>query len=65
MVSLATKDLRLAHELAAQVGVPLPVTAAAKERFDRAMREGLGELAAAAVAKLQEQDAGVEVDGRK
>ena len=64
MVSLAVKDLRLAHELAAQVGVPLPITAAAKSRFDLALQEGLGAETAAAVAKLQERDAGVEVDGR-
>jgi 3-hydroxyisobutyrate dehydrogenase len=65
MVSLAAKDLRLAHELAAQIGVPLPVTAAAREQFDRALVEGMGEEAAAAVAKLQERAAGVEIDGRR
>jgi 3-hydroxyisobutyrate dehydrogenase-like beta-hydroxyacid dehydrogenase len=65
MVSLAAKDLRLAHELAAQIGVPLPVTSAAKERFDMAVREGWGEETAAAIARLQERDAGVVVDGRE
>lgn len=65
MLALGAKDVRLAHELAASLDIPMPVTAAGKARIDRGVAEGLGAETSQAVVKMQENDAGIEVDGRK
>lgn len=64
MISLASKDLRLAHDLAERTGVPLPVTGAARERFENALLEGWGDEATPAVARLQEREANVVIEDR-
>lgn len=64
MLALGHKDVRLALELAQQVETPMPVTTVGKERLAAALAEGWGAEAAAVVARLQELEAGVVIDGR-
>jgi 2-hydroxymethylglutarate dehydrogenase len=63
MLALGHKDVRLAIELAEQLGVPVPVTTVAKDRLVAALAEGWGAEAASVVARLQERDAGVVIQG--
>lgn len=64
MLALGHKDVRLALELADQLDIPMPVTSVAKERMAKALAEGWDEDAAAVVARLQERDADVVIEGR-
>ncbi len=64
MLSLGHKDARLALEQATQLDIPMPVTSVGRERLAAALEEGWGEEAAAVVARLQEHDADVVIDGR-
>lgn len=63
MLALGHKDARLAIELAEQLGVPMPVTSVAKDRLAAALDEGWGAEAASVIARLQERDAGVVIEG--
>jgi 3-hydroxyisobutyrate dehydrogenase len=63
MLALGHKDARLAIELAEQLGVPVPVTTVAKDRLAAALAEGWGAEAASVIARLQERDAGVVIQG--
>lgn len=65
MLALGYKDVRLALELARDLDIPMPLTSETGERFSEAMKENLGAEAAAAVAKLQERDAGVVIEGNR
>ncbi len=56
---LAHKDLRLALDLAREVGVPMQLAERAKAEFDEAMRRGWGERDSRATMLLQEERAGV------
>src|SRR5262249_54022140 len=62
-VDLAHKDLRLAQELADEARVPVPVTAAAFQTFTMARGLGFDGEDTAAVVKVWERIAGVEVRG--
>jgi 3-hydroxyisobutyrate dehydrogenase-like beta-hydroxyacid dehydrogenase len=64
MLALGHKDARLALELAEQLDIPMPVTSAGKERLAAALAEGWGAEVASVVARLQERDAGVVIEGR-
>ena len=48
----AAKDSGIAHKLAKQAGLNLPVNAATKKQFDRMVRTGLGELDKSGIAEL-------------
>jgi len=48
----AAKDSGIAHTLAKQAGLNLPVNAATKKQFDRMVRTGLGELDKSGIAEL-------------
>ena len=48
----AAKDSGIAHALAKQAGLALPVNAATKKQFDRMVRTGLGELDKSGIAEL-------------
>ena len=48
----AAKDSGIAHTLAKQAGLVLPVNAATKKQFDRMVRTGLGELDKSGIAEL-------------
>jgi len=48
----AAKDSGIAHALAKQVGLALPVNAATKKQFDRMVSTGLGELDKSGIAEL-------------
>ncbi|MGH3169660.1 MAG: NAD(P)-dependent oxidoreductase [Trebonia sp.] len=50
--SLMSKDLRLALDIADQAGLPLTLTAAARESLERACAAGLGDADFASVARL-------------
>ena len=63
MLSLGHKDARLALELAEQLGIPMPVTTVGKERLAAALEEGWGDEAVAVVARLQEREAEIVIDG--
>jgi 3-hydroxyisobutyrate dehydrogenase len=56
---LAHKDLRLALDLAREVGVPMQVAELAMAEFDEAVRRGWGERDSRATMLLQEERAGV------
>ncbi len=61
---LMRKDVRLAIETAAELGVKLPATEAAKSVFDAAMEEGSADEDFSAAIKHLERMAGVEVRSR-
>lgn len=63
MLALGHKDVRLALELADQLDIPMAVTSVAKAQMQAALDEGWGEEAAAVVARLQEQLAGIVIAG--
>ncbi len=65
MLALGHKDSRLALELAEQLDIPMPVTTQARDRLAAALAEGWGEEAVPVVARLQEREAGVVIDGRE
>ncbi len=48
----AAKDSGIAHKLAKQAGLNLPVNAATKKQFDRMVSTGLGELDKSGIAEL-------------
>ena len=56
---LAHKDLKLALELAREVGVPMQVAQLALAEFDEALRRGWGERDSRVTMLLQEERAGV------
>ena len=61
MTDLLYKDLGLALDLGAQNGVPLELTALARELYERAREAGYGRADYSAVIKLLEEQAGAEV----
>jgi 4-hydroxybutyrate dehydrogenase / sulfolactaldehyde 3-reductase len=61
MIKLAHKDVRLALGLARQAGVQPSIGNAAFASLDRAIAAGLGDQDTAALMRLREQEAGVEV----
>jgi 4-hydroxybutyrate dehydrogenase/sulfolactaldehyde 3-reductase len=61
MVRLARKDVRLALTLADQAGVQADLGRAALAVLDRAVEAGMGAQDSAALLRLREQEAGVEV----
>jgi 3-hydroxyisobutyrate dehydrogenase-like beta-hydroxyacid dehydrogenase len=61
MVALAHKDARLALELADEVGVPMTASRYTKAQLDEAMARGWGSEDSDAVARLQEERAGVQL----
>jgi 3-hydroxyisobutyrate dehydrogenase len=60
----AHKDIRLAVELADEVGVPVRLARAVLGEMDEALSEGLGDRDASIVMTLQEKRAGVEISSR-
>ena len=60
-VDLAAKDLGLATDEGARLGVPMELTEFVLRRYVEAEGRGWGELASTAVARIQEELAGVEV----
>jgi 3-hydroxyisobutyrate dehydrogenase len=63
-IALSRKDVGLALELAASVGLPMPVASAVRQMYETAMASGLGGQDMAAITKLYEQWAGAEVRKR-
>jgi len=57
-LTLAEKDLRLAAELAAEVGVEITALDAIRDAYRRAADKGWGELSMYAVIRLAEEAAG-------
>ena len=55
------KDLRLAAELARDLQVPLPTASVAREMYRAAMTAGYGDLDVAALVKIVEAMAHVEI----
>jgi 3-hydroxyisobutyrate dehydrogenase len=64
-IALSRKDLGLALDMAAEVGVPMHAAAAIKQVYEAARAEGLGNQDMAAVTKVYEAWAGVEVRAKK
>lgn len=60
MVDLAAKDLRLATELGRSQGVPMEAANLAEQVYIEAQRRGWGREATPAIARVQEERAGVE-----
>lgn len=56
MIKLHAKDLRLASELLAELGLDAPGTELCHELFERAVAEGLGELGNQGLIRLWEQE---------
>jgi len=56
---LGLKDVRLALDAAAERGVPMPLAALLRERFEEALAEGMGEWDWSALARLAAQHAGL------
>ena len=50
--SVWTRDLGIAHKLAKQMGLDLPVNAATKKQFDKMVSTGLGQLDKSGIAEL-------------
>jgi 3-hydroxyisobutyrate dehydrogenase-like beta-hydroxyacid dehydrogenase len=61
-LALSAKDVGLATEAGRELGVPLPVTAAASQVLTRGVSGGLGEKSPAAVLIPIEQGAGIKVE---
>ncbi len=61
MVALAHKDARLALELAEELGVPMTASSYTKAQLDEAMARGWATEDSDAVARLQEERAGVQL----
>jgi len=64
-LALASKDVNLAVAAGVELGVPMPVAAAAAQVLQWAKGNGLGTQAPAAVLLQYEQAAGVEVRGKE
>ncbi|HLZ28022.1 MAG TPA: NAD(P)-dependent oxidoreductase [Chloroflexota bacterium] len=64
-VNLILKDLGLIHDEARAGGVPLLLGALAEQRFSEARARGMGDEDMAALVKLWEEPAGVNVGARK
>ena len=64
-VGLILKDLGLIHDEAKNGGVPLLFGALAEQRFSEAHARGMGDEDMAALVKLYEDPAGVQVAGDK
>ncbi len=60
-LDLAAKDVGLATQLGRELRVPMEMSNTAQQRYITAQNEGWGRLAAGAVARIQEQRAGVEI----
>lgn len=60
-VDLAAKDVGLATQLARELRVPMEMSNIAQQRYIDAQNKGWGRLAAGAVARVQEERAGVEI----
>jgi 3-hydroxyisobutyrate dehydrogenase len=64
-IGLSRKDIGLALDMAAELGVPMLAAGAVKQVYEAARAAGLGNEDMAAVTKLYEQWAGVEVRGKR
>jgi 3-hydroxyisobutyrate dehydrogenase-like beta-hydroxyacid dehydrogenase len=64
-VNLILKDLGLIHDEAKAAGVPLLLGALAEQRFSEARARGMGDEDMAALVKLWEEPAGVNVAAKK
>jgi len=60
-IGLSRKDVALGLGLAADFGLPLPVTSAVRQAYETAHAEGFGDLDMAGVIALYEKWAGVQV----
>jgi 3-hydroxyisobutyrate dehydrogenase-like beta-hydroxyacid dehydrogenase len=60
-IALSRKDVGLALGLADRLGVPMPVTSAVRQIYQTATACGMEQLDMAAVTRLYEQWAGVQV----
>ncbi len=60
-LDLAAKDVGLATQLGREIRVPMEMSNIAQQRYIDAQNRGLGKLAAGAVAKVQEDRAGVKI----
>ena len=60
-LDLAAKDLGLATEMGRTLRVPMEVSNLVQQRYINAQNMGFGKLASGAVARVQEERAGVEV----
>ncbi len=60
-VDLAAKDLGLATQMGREMGIPMELSNLAQQRYIEAQGRGWGRLATPAVARLQEERAGVEI----
>jgi 3-hydroxyisobutyrate dehydrogenase len=60
MVDLAAKDVGLATQLGRSLGLPMEAANIAQQRFIEAQRRGWGRDATPAIARIQEERAGVE-----
>lgn len=61
-LALSAKDVGLAAEAGREIGVPMPVTAAAAQVLTRSVAAGLGDKSPAAVLITIEEGAGVRVE---
>jgi 3-hydroxyisobutyrate dehydrogenase-like beta-hydroxyacid dehydrogenase len=61
-LALSSKDVGLATEAGRELGVPLPVTAAAAQVLTRSVAAGLGGKSPAAVLITIEEGAGIKVE---
>jgi len=64
-IALSRKDLGLALDMAAEVGVPMPAAGAVKQIYEAARASGLAGEDMAAVTKLYEAWAGVKVRAKR
>ena len=62
-VDLHAKDLRLVHQAADALGVPIPTTALVEQYFSRLRTSGKGSEDHSAVIRVFEELAGIEVRG--
>jgi 4-hydroxybutyrate dehydrogenase/sulfolactaldehyde 3-reductase len=65
MIRLAHKDVRLALQLAKAMGVRTPLGAGTLQTLEDAIAAGLGNEDTAAVLKLREDEAGIQVRSRR
>lgn len=57
------KDVRLAVELAREVDVPVEIASAVDQKYVAALATGIGALGGSAIVQVQEQRAGVRLEG--
>ena len=60
MVDLAAKDIGLATQLGRSLGLPMEAANLAQQRFIEAQGRGWGREATPAIARIQEERAGIE-----